>query len=87
MQLTKLCEFESAKKVIWKCLVTPRYEREFHYKLKILQKEWQEQDSAEWIKKINDLRHLPSSTLDKALRILIKYQRWVNFSIKEGNSP
>ncbi|HKO75844.1 MAG TPA: response regulator, partial [Flavobacterium sp.] len=51
--LKKACGIEDLKKSIQQCLLTPRYERKLKYKLKILQKKWQENSPAEWIKKIN----------------------------------
>lgn len=83
--LIKACEFKDLEKVIWECLIKPRYERELHYKLKVLEKGWQEKNSAEWIKRINGLRHVPFSILDKALPIINEYQRWANASIEEKN--
>ena len=81
--LKKECGIEDLKKSIQQCLLTPRYERKLKYKLKILQKKWQENSPAEWIKKINDLRHLPFSIREKAMHSINEYQQWSNFNANE----
>lgn len=85
--LKKACGIEDLKKSIQQCLLTPRYERKLKYKLKILQKKWQENSPAEWIKKINDLRHLPFSIREKAMHSINEYQQWSNFHTNEKKSP
>jgi two-component system aerobic respiration control sensor histidine kinase ArcB len=76
--LIKACKITALEKAIQQCFLTPRYEREFHYKLKILQKKWQEIDLTEWVKKNNDLRH-PYSILDEAVYTRGEYQSWQDF--------
>lgn len=74
--LVKSCGIEGLNNAIWKCSLTPRKEREFYYKLKILRKKLKDSGcSTKWIKKINDLRHLPYSILDEAIRIIKEYQQ------------
>ena len=85
--LKKTCKIEELNKSIQQCLLTPRYERKLKYKLKILQKKWQENSPAEWIKKINDLRHLPFSIREKAMHSINEYQQWSNFNANEKKSP
>lgn len=73
--LVKNCGFEGLKNVIWECSLTPRNEREFPYKLKILRKKWKDSGSPNWIKKINDLRHVPFHILYEAVHLIKEYQR------------
>ena len=84
--LKKECRIEDLNKSIQQCLLTPRYERKYLFKLKILQTNWQDNPPAEWIKKINNLRHLPYSILDKALHAIGEYKQWSDFHYEE-NSP
>lgn len=73
--LVKSCGFEGLKNAIWKCSLTPRNEREFYYKLKILRKKSKDSGSPNWIKKINDLRHVPFHILYEAVHLIKEYQR------------
>lgn len=84
--LIKACQITDLEKAIQKCFLTPRYERNFFYRLNTLQKKWQGNCSTGWIKKINDLRHLPYSILDEALHIIGEYQQWLDFHAKEGKN-
>ena len=73
--LVKNCGFKGLANAIWKCSLTLRNEREFPYKLKILRKKWKDNGSTKWIKKINDLRHLPYYILEEAMHLIKEYQR------------
>ncbi len=73
--LIKNCGFEGLENAIWKCSLTPRNEREFPYKLKILRKKWKDSGSPNWIKKINDLRHVSFHILYEAVHLIRDYQR------------
>jgi DNA-binding response OmpR family regulator len=84
--LIKACQIPDLEKAIQQCFLTPRYEREFNYKLKILQKKWEQNCPSEWVKKINDLRHLPFSILNEALHIIREYQQWSDFHANERNA-
>jgi hypothetical protein len=53
--LIKACKITDLEKAIQQCFLTPKYEREFHYKSKILQEQWQEIGQTEWVKKNMDL--------------------------------
>lgn len=81
--LKKECRIEDLNKSIQQCLLTPRYERKYLFKLKILQTNWQDNPPAEWIKKINNLRHLPYSILDKALHAIGEYKQWSELMLNE----
>ena len=85
--LKKECQIEDLEKSIQQCLLTPRYERKFKYKLKILQKKWQENFPAEWLEKINGSGLLPYFIIDEALYLIEEYQQWKNFHANEKNSP
>lgn len=80
--LIKACDIKDLEKTIHKCFLTPRYEREFHYKLKLLQKKWQENGPMDWVKKINDLRSLPFSILEEGVQLIKEYQNWSTFHKK-----
>jgi CheY-like chemotaxis protein len=82
--LKKACGFKGLKKAIEKCHLTPRYERKFKYKLKILQKKWQENSPTEWLEKINGSGLLPYFIIDEALYLIEEYQQWKNFHAKEA---
>ena len=73
--LVKNCGFKGLANAIWKCSLTPRNEREFPHKLKILRKKWKDSGSPNWIKKINDLRHVPFHILYEAVHLIKDYQR------------
>ncbi len=63
--LKKACGRKGLESAIEKCSLTPRCEREFDYKLKILQTKLQQKGPTDWLKKINDLRQM-----------IKEYQQW-----------
>lgn len=71
--LKKACGRKGLESAIEKCSLTPRCEREFDYKLKILQKKLQQKGPSDWVKKIHDLRQM-----------IKEYQQWSNFHAIEG---
>lgn len=93
--LIKACNRKDVEKVIQQCLLTPRYEREYLYKLKTLQKEWKESGGPiEWARNIRDFCQSSFPIIDKAKliadkakHIINEYQCWVNVSTKEEKNP
>jgi DNA-binding response OmpR family regulator len=84
--LIKNCGLKGLKKAIYQCLLAPRYEREFYYKLKRLQKKWKKNGSIEWVKQIKD-SHRPYIVLDETLRLINEYQQGSNFHAEGKKSP
>ncbi len=85
--LMKTCNIQDLKKAIRKCFLTPRYEKEFRHRLKMLKQRWQQHGgSIELLHALFDLRHLPLSILVDVLNSIIQYQRWRSLHSNEKHA-
>lgn len=69
------------------CLLTPRFEREFHYKLQNFKKKWDQFFNEVQASKVGECINHFKSSLHEALLTIEEYNQWLDFHSKGEKNP